>query len=91
MNIHSYFFLTVKVSRGTDYDEGYSMVDQQTQTVTTCGCYKKAPVYGSTWDDDVINLKLLTYKLNEIDERANVVEFKNRIFIPTGKDKERLR
>ena len=91
MNIHSYFFLTVKVSRATDYDEGYSMLDQQTQTVTNCGCYKKAPVYGSTWDDDVLWLHRLKYKKNEIEERGKVVEFSNQVYIPTGEDAERLR
>ena len=85
------FFLTVKVSRATDYDEGYIMVDQQTQTVTTCGCYEKAPVYGCTWDDSVKEEKSLTYKKNEVEERAKVVEYENRIHIPMGKDKDRLR
>ena len=69
------------------------MVDQQTQTVTTCGCYKKAPVYGSTWDDDVLELKKLKYKLNEIKERDKVakVEFSNQVYIPEGEDRDRLR
>ena len=85
------FFLTVKVSRGTDYEEGYIKVDQQTQTVTTCGCYEKAPVYGRTWDDSVKYDKSLIYKKNEVMERAKTVELGNRIQIPTGEDRDRLR
>ena len=85
------FFLTVKVSRGTDYEEGYIKVDQQTQTVTTCGCYEKAPVYGRTWDDSVKYDKSLIYKKNEVMERAKTVEVGNRIHIPTGEDRDRLR
>ena len=85
------FFLTVKVSRGTDYEEGYIKVDQQTQTVTTCGCYEKAPVYGRTWDDSVKYDKSLIYKKNEVMERAKKVELENRIHIPTGEDRDRLR
>ena len=87
------FFLTVKVSRATDYDEGYIMVDQQTQTVTTCNCYERAKVYGRTWDDDVIEVKKFEYKLNDIKERdkAATVEFSNPIYIPEGKDRDRLR
>ena len=83
------FFLTVKVSRATDYDEGYIMVDQQTQTVTMCGCYEKAPVYGRTWDDDVLDVKQVEYKLNDIKERdkAATVEFSNPIYIPEGEDR----
>ena len=85
------FFLTVRTSRATDYDEGYIKIDQQTQTVTTCGCYEKAPVYGCTWDDSVNENKSLKYKKNEVEERAKVVEYENRIHIPEGKDKDRLR
>ena len=85
------FFLTVKVSRATDYDEGYIMVDQQTQTVTTCNCYERAKVYGRTWDDDVIVVKKFEYKLNDIKEKAATVEFSNPIYIPEGKDRDRLR
>ena len=85
------FFLTVKVSRATDYDEGYIMVSQQTQTVTTCGCYDKAPVYGCTWDDSMKYDKTLIYKKNEVEQRAKKVELENRIHIPTGKDRDRLR
>ena len=85
------FFLTVKVSRATDYDEGYIMVDQQTQTVTTCNCYERAKVYGRTWDDDVIEVKKFEYKLNDIKEKAATVEFSNPIYIPEGKDRDRLR
>ena len=85
------FFLTVKVSRGTDYEEGYIKVDQQTQTVTTCGCYEKAPVYGRAWDDSVRYDKSLIYKKNEVMERAKTVELGNRIHIPTGEDRDRLR
>ena len=65
------FFLTVKVSRATDYDEGYIMVDQQTQTVTTCGCYEKAPVDGRTWDDDVLWVKKVEYKLRYRGKRQS--------------------
>ena len=87
------FFLTVKVSRATDYDEGYIMVDQQTQTVTTCGCYEKAPVDGRTWDDDVLWVKKVEYKLKDIEERDKVakVEFSNPVYIPEGEDRARLR
>ena len=85
------FFLTVKVSRATDYDEGYIMVDQQTQTVTTCNCYERAKVYGRTWDDDVIEVKKFEYKLNDIKEKAATVEYSNPIYIPEGKDRDRLR
>ena len=88
MNINSYFFLTVKVSRGTDYDEGYVMVNQQTQTEVTCKCFEKLNMCGSTWDDSVNEVKSLTYKRNEVLERGRLVEYKNRIHIPMRKDKQ---
>ena len=91
MNVHSYFFLTDKVSRGTDYDDGYIMIDQQTQTVTTCNCYEKGKVYGRTWDDDVVQMKKYAYKLEDVKERAKTVKYSNPIYIPTGKDRDRLR
>ena len=87
------FFLTVRTSRATDYDEGYIKIDQQTQTVVTCKCYKKAKVYGCTWDDDAIYLEKNDYKRNDLQERdkAAKVEFSNPIHIPQGKVKDRLR
>ena len=87
------FFLTVKVSRGTDYDEGYIMTDQQTQTLTTCGCYEKAPIYGCSWNDDVLCVKKFNYKLNDIKEREAVakIELSNPIHIPEGEDRVVLR
>ena len=88
VNINSYFFLTVKVSRGTDYDEGYVMVNQQTQTEVVCKCFEKGNVCGSTWDDSVKEVNSLTYKKNEIIERGRLVEYKNRIHIPMRKDKQ---
>ena len=91
VNINSYFFLTVKVSRGTDYDEGYVMINQQTQTEVTCKCFKKGNVSGATWDDGVDEIKSLEYKKNEVLQRGRLVEFKNRIHIPMRKDRERIR
>lgn len=91
VNINSYFFLTVKVSRGTDYDEGYVMVNQQTQTEVICQCFKKGDIIGKTWDDGVKEDYSLVYKKNEVIERGELVEYSNRIHIPMGKDKQRIR
>ena len=81
------------MSRGTDYDDGYTMINHQTQTEVSCKCFTKGLVNGKTWDDDVMYVKSLTFKKNELKERCKGkgVEYLNRIHIPTLKDKERIR
>ena len=93
MNINSYFFLTVKVSRATDYDEGYTMINHQTQTQLNCKCWEKGLVKGKTWDDDALYLHSVSFKRKELEERCklNNVETQNRVHIPTAKDRERIR
>ena len=81
------------MSRATDYDEGYTMINHQTQTELSCKCFEKGLVKGKTWDDDALWVNSLSFKRKEIVERCKEkgVETQNRVHIPTAKDKERIR